>query len=267
MKTVKRQVSPIGRIREWALAMLKQVQRTGKTSGVNGYARKNSTETIFKELKSRDAEIALQKLDSSIRGKDSLGETDGRGNISLKKDGYESFLNAVDKLLEGKGDEITAREAGATLTYWHERTHNLPKALLSQAKFEGDQKHIMELVTEFYAQKTLPEFYKMFDAELPKKIDCRSGYATYVDNFQTVVNKLIEAGGINENDVLAKIREHLINGQWEDQKSGLVNAWYGAKIEGKIVDKRTLGAVVTAAAKYPDYTFKRRMNKLLGIKQ
>jgi hypothetical protein len=125
----------------------------------------------------------------------------------------------------------------------------------------------MELVTEFYAQKTLPEFYKMFDAELPKKIDRRSGYATYVDNFQTAVNKLIEVGGINESDVLAKIRGHLINGQWEDPKSGLVNAWYGAKIEGKIVDKRTLGAVITAAAKYPDYTFKRRLNKLLGIKQ
>jgi hypothetical protein len=102
----------------------------------------------------------------------------------------------VDKLLEGKGEEITAREAGSTLTYWHERTHNLPKALLSQAMFEGDQKRIMELATEFYARKTLPEFYKMFGAELPKQIDYRSGYMVHVDNFQMAVSKLVEIGGI-----------------------------------------------------------------------
>jgi hypothetical protein len=244
-----------------------KVQRTGKTFDGDDYVRINSPEAIFEELKSRDTEISLQKLDFLTQKRNSLGETDGRGNISLKEIEYEAFLNAVDRLLQGKGEEITSYEAGATLTYWHERTHNLSEALLSQAEFKEWQEDIMELATEFYAQKTLPEFYKMFDAELPEKIDFRSGYATHVDNFQTAVNKLIEVGGINESDVLAKIREHLINGQWEDQKSGLVSALYGAKINGKIVDKRALGTIVKDAVKYADYVFKRRMNKLLGLKQ
>ena len=64
-------------------------------------------------------------------------------------------------ITENSIDEKPISEA-AVLTYWHERTHNLSKSLLSQAEFNDEQKDAMELASEFVAQETLHEFFKMF---------------------------------------------------------------------------------------------------------
>jgi hypothetical protein len=69
-----------------------------------------------------------------------------------------------------------------------------------------------------------------------EKINMSSGYATMVGNYQKAVNKLSQLGGINESDVVNKVKQHIINGKWEDQRTGLINALYGAKINGKIIN-------------------------------
>ena len=193
------------------------------------------------------------------------GETDGRGNITLNKEQYEAFNNAVDKLLNGNAADIDANEAGAVLTYWHERTHNLSKSLLSQAKFNDEQKSAMELATEFVAQETLHEFFKLFDTEMPDKINYSSDYERMTRRYQSAVTKLSDIGGVNKSNVVDKVRGHIVNGGWEDQRKGLVNALYGSEIDGKVIDRRKLGSLVDSAIDSPDYQFERKMNKLLGI--
>ena len=225
------------------------------------YERTNTVETILWELKKRDD--VLRNLDT--RSMKDAGETDGLGNITLNKERYEAFNNAVDKLLNGKTADISASEAGAVLTYWHERTHNLSKDLLSQSKFEPEQKLAMELATEFVAQETLHEFFKMFDAETPTKINYSSGYARMTSNYQSTVTKLSEIGGISRADVVDKVGQHIVDGVWEDQRKGLVNALYGAEVDGKVIDRRKLGNLVDNAIDYPYHKFENKMKKTLGL--
>jgi hypothetical protein len=243
---------------------IEEVNRIGKSAEINAYTRVESDEKILKKLKDVDSgNILSGKINILPNQSKKMGASDGRGNISLRKDEYESFLNAVDKLMQGKGGEITATEAGATLTYWHERTHNLSKSLLSQAKFKGEQEKEMEMATEFLAIKTLPDFYKQFNAETPVKINISSNYSNMVGNYQKAVDKLVKIGGINENDVILKIKNHIINGKWENQRVGLIDALYGAKINGKIIDAQKLGYIVDYAKRCSDFQFERKMNKLL----
>ena len=249
-----------------------KVARKGGSAQESDYKRTNSAETILEELKKRDN--VLRSL--SVRNMKDAGETDGLGNITLNRKQYEAFNNAVDKLLNGNSTDIDANEAGAVLTYWHERTHNLSKSLLSQAKFSIAQKNAMELATEFVAQETLHEFFKMFDAELPTKINYSSRYASMTSNYQSVVTKLSDIGGISRNDAVDKVKHHIMNeyidqktkkptNSWEDQRNGLVNALYGAEIDGKVVDRRKLGSLVDSAIRCSDHQFKQRINKLLEL--
>jgi hypothetical protein len=233
------------------------------TDNIDKYQRVNSVEDIFKKLKELDSEIGLRKIEVS-KGKD-LGATDGMGNIELKKNLYETFYNAVDKLMQGKSGELTSVETQAILTYWHERTHNLTTKSYLTAIYTGDQKNEMELAIEFIAQKTLPDFYKMFGAEMPEKINSLSGYATMTDNYQTAVSKLIEIGDIKEENVIQTIKEHIINGELGSQRKGLVEALYGAKINGEIIDRRKLNSIITKALKCPGFQFERKLNKILGL--
>jgi hypothetical protein len=245
------------------------VGRKGETSNIEPYKRIHSTEQILIRLQQienllpKDEKAVIRKIDI-LKGKD-MGLTDASGNIYLRKDQYEAFNNAVDKLMRGKANEITPSEAQATLTYWHERTHNLSNNSLQAVKFKNKEEDFMELATEFVAQKTLPNFYKMFNAKMPSKINMSSRYQTMVRNYRTVVDKLSEIGGLNSQEVINKIKNHIIKGEWDDQKNGLVNALYGAKINGKIIDKKTLGKIINDAYKYGDFQFERKMNKLLGI--
>lgn len=186
--------------------------------------------------------------------------------IYLSKNEYELFHNAIDKLLQNKANEITPNEAGATLTYWHESIHNLSNKSLLFAKFSGNQKQEMELATEFLAIKTLPDFYKQFNAEMPSKINLSSNYSIMTDNYKKAMLKLYKFGGNSESEVVLKIRQHIINGEWEDQKTGLIEALYGVKINGKTIDRRKPGILIDYAIDYGNSQFERKMNNLLGIK-
>jgi hypothetical protein len=63
---------------------------------------------------------------------------------------------------------------------------------------------------------------------------------------------------------VAKIKGHLINGDWEDQRTGLVNALYGAKIEGKLISRGKLGRIIDNTIKWSAFQFERKMEAILG---
>jgi len=92
-----------------------------------------------------------------------------------------------------------------------------------------------------------------------------SSYQTMVDNYQKAVSKLSELGGNNEEVVISILKNHIKNGEWEDQRTGLIDALYGAKINGKLIDRRKLGILIDYTVQYDDFQFTRKMNKLLGI--
>jgi hypothetical protein len=240
-----------------------KINRKGNDEYFSDYKRVNTDETILEELKLRDDNLKNLKILENARGK--VGETNGNGTIFLSKNTDRLFKNAIDKMLQNKSEDITPKEAGATLTYWHESTHNLNEHLLSQVKFKDNQESEMELATEFYAKNTLQEFYNKFGAKFPNKIYDNSDYDREVGNYNTAVNKLIEIGGINKIEVLSKLKQHLTTGKWEDQRTGLIDALYGAKIDGKLIDKRKLGIIVQYALDYKDFQFEIKMNKLLGF--
>jgi hypothetical protein len=132
---------------------------------------------------------------------------------------------------------MTSIETQAVLTYWHERTHNLSTKSYSLVKYTGNQELVMEFAVEFTTRKTLSDFYKMFDVEMPTTINLSSVMQVMVNNYQKAVSKLVEIGGIKEEDVILKIKQHIINGELDDQKTGLVNALYEATMNGEIIDK------------------------------
>jgi hypothetical protein len=241
------------------------VSRKGASAKEDAYQRVNSAETIISKLKELDNDIILRKLEILKNAGNKMGETDGMGDIWLKKEQHEAFLNAVDKLMQGKAGEITSAETQATLTYWHERTHNLPTKSYLPVKYKSNQREFMEMATEFIAQKTLPEFYKMFNAPAPSKINLASGYANPVSNYQKAVSKLVKIGGLKEEDVLNKIKNHYISGKPDNQRAGFVEALYGAKVNNKLIDRSSLGKIVDAAVDYSDFQFTHKLNKILKL--
>jgi hypothetical protein len=237
----------------------RNVARKGILSEINEYKRNNSYQTIFEKVKSLENEISLIKIEEG-NIKD-MGHTDGVGRIVLRKDQYQLFYNGVDKLMTGNASEITANEAQGILTYWHERIHNLPKSLYQLAKFKGNQYDIMDFSTEFVAQNTMKEFYAKFGANLPKSVNMSSEHSTTILNF----NKVIDTLNADRQDVVSKIKHHIINGEWEDQRTGLINSLYGASINGKLIDKRKLGMLVDGMFNWQDFQAERKINKILGL--
>ncbi|MDR1581900.1 MAG: hypothetical protein LBS55_01345 [Prevotellaceae bacterium] len=78
-----------------------------------------------------------------------------------------------------------------------------------------------------------------------------------------LTSKLVEIGGINEDDVIAEVKNYISTGEWEEQKKGLVNALSGAKINGIAIDKRTLGSIIHNAIHYSRTAFEGKMNRAL----
>ncbi|MDR3245055.1 MAG: hypothetical protein LBT50_01320 [Prevotellaceae bacterium] len=102
----------------------------------------------------------------------------------------------------------------------------------------------------------------MFDAKLPAEINCVGyHYEGKLSNLQNAFDKLVQFGGISEEDVLTKIKKHLINGEWEGQKNGLINALSGAKIKGKIIDDKKLSRIIENAMDFQYFQFEKSSTK------
>jgi len=171
------------------------------------------------------------------------GSTDMDGKIWLKPDRIKKTVSAIDKLQNGK--EITFDEADAVSTLWHEITHNRNKP--GWVKMTSKQVRYMELANEFVSRNTLSEFYGAFGSKLQhaELVTNRisTGYNRMVKNYQTVIEKV----GLKKDDVIDKVKDHLFNGKYDNQRSGLIEALDGAKkSNGTLLGKSEISELVDA---------------------
>ena len=100
----------------------------------------------------------------SITDKDDVnGFTYMDGRISLSRDRLDNVKIAIKKIGEEKSETITFSEADAMATLWHEITHNRNKP--GNMKLTEEQVKVMEMMNEFVARKTLPEFYSQLGCD------------------------------------------------------------------------------------------------------
>lgn len=188
------------------------------------------------------------------------GSTDLDGRIWLKPDRMEKTISAIGKLQ--KGEEITFDEADAVSTFWHEITHNRNKpGNMYRTKL---QTRNMELANEFVSRNTLSEFYGAFGSKLQhaELVTNRvsTGYNSMVNNYQSIIAKT----GLKKDDVVEKVKDHLFNGKYNDQKTGLMKALEGAtKADGTKLNKTEINGLVSRCDTYSEKYFAEYLDKII----
>lgn len=187
-------------------------------------------------------ERGFKKLEATRRS-DLNGATDMSGNIWLTKDRMDKTISAVNKLT--KSEKITFDEADSVATFWHEVTHNRNKKGLT--RLTATQRDYMELANEFVARNTLSDFYGAFGSKLQHSefVTNRisTGYNMRVNNYQ----KIIGNTGLDREKVAEKVKKHLFDEPYRDQKTGLINALEGAvKKDKKKLTKKEITKLVTS---------------------
>ena len=148
------------------------------------------------------------------------GYTTMRGDIYLTKDKFQDAIDGFNNIRNGKPTTMNQEDSLSTLH--HEMWHNANKP--GYVRMTTDQTKTMELANEFVSRKTLPEFMEKLGGKLENKslINDRksTGYNKMVINYDS----LIEWSKADKGKVLETVREHLINGRYDNQIEGLVNA-------------------------------------------
>lgn len=181
------------------------------------------------------------------------GATDMNGTILLAKERIDRTISAVNKL--SKNEKITFDEADSISTFWHEITHNRSKPGNTH-KTSMQTKH-MELANELVSRNTLPEFYEAFGSKVqfPELMISRdsTGYNTMVVNYQ----RIIEKTGLEKGKVVEKVKTHLFNEAYDNQREGLENALIGAKkVDGKTnLKKSEINQLVKACGEKSNSSF------------
>lgn len=148
------------------------------------------------------------------------GFTTMRGDIYLtesRADNVKAGLNNIHK-----GLPTTFEQEDALSTLHHEMWHNANKP--GNMRQTNIQTKNMELANEFVSRKTLPEFMEKLGGKLQNEdlVNNRksTGYNKMVVNF----DKLIQWAGCDTMKVVETVKEHLINGRYDDQITGLIKA-------------------------------------------
>lgn len=188
------------------------------------------------------------------------GATDMNGKIWLTKERTDNTISAINKLQ--KGEEITKDEADALATFWHEITHNRSKT--GNTYMTRLQTRYMELSNEFVARNTLSEFYGAFGSKVqhPEFITNRvsTGYNRMVNNYQQIISKT----GLDKEKVVDKVKTHLFNKPYPDQKIGLSKALEGAtKADGTKLNKTTIGSLVKMCDEYTESDFLKKLDDII----
>ena len=174
-----------------------------------GFARDNS------EMFARGFEEITITTRSGVNG-----FTNANGKISLKEDITRKCIEAINNVKKGVATTLSQEIALSTLH--HEIWHNANK--IGLVRMSTFQERTMELANEFVARKTLPQFLERLGGELQNRelMNDRdnTGYNRMVRNY----NQLIKWSGANESEVLNTVREHLINGRYDEQMKGLSKA-------------------------------------------
>lgn len=191
------------------------------------------------------------------------GSTDMNGRIWLTKERMDKTISGINKL--SKGEEITFDEADSLATFWHEITHNRSKT--GNMYTTRLQTKYMELANELVSRNTLSEFYKAFGSELQYSelvLNRKStGYNRMVNNYQTIIEKT----GLKKDDIVGKVKDHLFNEKYNDQKIGLTKALSGAKkSDGTKLTKSEINHLVVQCDELTNSDFDSYINKYIGEK-
>ena len=151
------------------------------------------------------------------------GDTYMDGRIRLKPERLKLVKSALGKIGRGKSFDITENEADAMATFWHEITHN--RNIHGNMYITSTQTDVMEMMNEFVARKTLPEFYKKLGCATtpqPQFINNRNstGYNRRVLGFDFVIQKL----GLDPDKVLQSARKNLFALKYSEQETTAVQA-------------------------------------------
>ncbi len=163
------------------------------------------------------------------------------GRISLKPDRLARVKSALAKIGQKKSSEITFEEADAMATFWHEITHN--RNLLGSMYTTSTQTDVMEMMNEFVARKTLPEFYaKLGCAKTPHPEFTTNrdstGYNRRVLGYDFVIQKL----GLDPQKVLESARKNLFALKYTEQETTALQALLDGGLDKfKGVDGKPIG--------------------------
>lgn len=190
------------------------------------------------------------------------GSTDQRGTICMTKRRGEQCRSAIKKIKEGKADKITKNEADAMATLWHEITHNR-NLITENVWLTTDETMTMEMMNEFVARKTLPEFYSKLGAS-------KTPWEEFMTNINTtaynpMVNSydyLIDRFKLNKGKVLQTAKKGLFDGKYSKQKENAVNALLEGglkdfkRLDGENITKEQVDDLVTMCRKSENNTQK-----------
>lgn len=191
------------------------------------------------------------------------GSTDMNGRIWLTKERMDKTISGINKL--SKGEQITFDEADSLATFWHEITHNRSKP--GNMYMSRLQTKNMELANELVSRNTLSDFYAAFGSKLqhPELVTNRvsTGYNRMVNNYQTIIDKV----GLKKDDVVGKVKDHLFNEKYNDQKAGLTKALSGAKKpDGTKLTKSEINHLVGQCDEQTNLAFDSYIDKYIGAK-
>lgn len=190
----------------------------------------------------------LKLSSTNQRGVNGFTFMDGR--ISLTPGHLDGIKSALGKIGQGKYDTITEFEADAMATFWHEITHN--RNIHGNMYTTRMQTDVMEMMNEFVARKTLPEFYsKLGCAETPhpQYIENRNstGYNNRVLGYDFVIQKL----GLDFEKVLQSAKKNLFSLKYTEQETTAIQALLDGGLDilkganGKKVSKVQIKKIVS----------------------
>lgn len=151
------------------------------------------------------------------------GSTWMDGRTYLKQDRLDYVKSALGKIGRGKADAITFQEADAMATFWHEITHN--RNVPGNMSITNTQRDVMEMMNEFVARKTLPDFYAKMGCKTtphPEFITNRAstGYNRRVLGYDFVISKL----GLDADKVLQSAKKNLFALKYSEQENTAIQA-------------------------------------------
>lgn len=208
----------------------------------------NSEFTTEKWFEHGDLSLT-QTMESGVNG-----STNMYGRISLKPDRLERVKSALSKIGSGKPKDITFEEADAMATFWHEITHN--RNIPGNMSLTKTQTDVMEMMNEFVARKTLPEFYGKLGCATtphPEFITNRAstGYNRRVRGYDFVISKL----GLDPAKVLESAKKNLFTLKYTEQETTAKQALLDGGLDefvgtnGKKIGKAQLNKIVAMCRK------------------
>ena len=191
---------------------------------------------------------------SVINKKGKNGETNGKGYIGITAERLDRVKMAMGKIGLGKSSEITFDEADAMATLWHEITHNRNKHGLM--RLTDIQRSTMEMMNEFVARKTLPEFYTKLGCSkipYPEFMENRTstGYNKRVLGYDFIIQKL----GLDPAKVLESAKNNLFNLRYTHQDTTAEQALMDGgldkfrRVDGKPIGRAQLRKMLTLCRK------------------